>query len=760
MNIIQFIKKRGGLIIKLSLCLVLAVMLSIGSISIVKSDAKRKREMVNSSGEDFYMELEEKEYGESVFETAAKGNVYTLLVNKATGETAVRLNATGDTWFSNPQDRESDTVAVIKTRLSSQLCVKYMDIETGNLQTVDNFLGSIRKNGMSWSKIENGIRFEFTFPVQGFVVPIEYTLQNDIFKATIPTNEIKELNKKQYLISAVDVLPFFAAAGLKDQGYIFIPDGSGALINYNNGKKCEPYCENVYGTDLLLSDITKNSNEHTIQMPVFGLKTNHTAVFGIITSGDASACISATSGGNNTSYNQAYSGFNYRDTFTTRISKDNKEYNFTQYGECCLNGTNFSIEYRFLHGENANYSGMAACYRSYLMEQGVLKDKMHNAVPMAVELYGAIITQKNVLGVQKDTVTKLTSYEQVQQMAEDFKADNVKNFAIQYRGWNSGGLKAKMTDTVKAEKELGGSRALNNLISYTEKNDIPVYFEADFMNLYQDGNGYHHARNGTKLLMQEPAKVYSYEYASGKIITDTLSYLLYPNGLKSLCANFSKSAQKNHITSVFATGFGNMLYADYSKTNYTMRYASKQKVEEALSVLDSAGQNVAVQGANIYAISAASTIFDVPTESSKFDVSDRSVPFYQMVIRGYKNMFVESLNLSSNPKRDFLKAIETGSGIKFTWIAEDTSILYETEYNHLFGLNRSAWYDQSVKQYAEVEALYARIGDSCIISHTAYAENVFVTEYENGTRVAVNYSGRDVLVDGIKVPADNYSILS
>ena len=44
-------------------------------------------------------------------------------------------------------------------------------------------------------------------------------------------DEIKE--GKEYSIVAIHLLPSFAAADWNDEGYMLVPDGSGALIGYN-----------------------------------------------------------------------------------------------------------------------------------------------------------------------------------------------------------------------------------------------------------------------------------------------------------------------------------------------------------------------------------------------------------------------------------------------------------------------------------------------------------------------------------------------
>lgn len=58
----------------------------------------------------------------------------------------------------------------------------------------------------------------------------------------------------------IDLLEYFGAAGPEEEGYMFVPDGSGALIMFNNGKVNAPaYIGYVYGEDKTnLVNQTKN----------------------------------------------------------------------------------------------------------------------------------------------------------------------------------------------------------------------------------------------------------------------------------------------------------------------------------------------------------------------------------------------------------------------------------------------------------------------------------------------------------------------
>ena len=68
-----------------------------------------------------------------------------------------------------------------------------------------------------------------------FVVPLDYKLEEDGLKVSIPLDEVT-YNDAQYAINSMQVLRLFGAADTQESGYMVVPDGSGALINFNNGK--------------------------------------------------------------------------------------------------------------------------------------------------------------------------------------------------------------------------------------------------------------------------------------------------------------------------------------------------------------------------------------------------------------------------------------------------------------------------------------------------------------------------------------------
>lgn len=108
-----------------------------------------------------------------------------------------------------------------------------------------------------------------------FTIPLTYRLEEDNLVVSIDPNAVS-YNENGYYLVDIDVLPYFAAAN-EEEGYLFVPDGSGALIHLDNGKNdISSYKAAVFGQDKaqqMLSYYKSEINENlTIKMPVYGIK--------------------------------------------------------------------------------------------------------------------------------------------------------------------------------------------------------------------------------------------------------------------------------------------------------------------------------------------------------------------------------------------------------------------------------------------------------------------------------------------------------
>ena len=76
-----------------------------------------------------------------------------------------------------------------------------------------------------------------------------------------------------------------------------------------------------------------------------------------------------------------------------------------------------------------------------------------------------------------------------------------------------------------------------------------------------------------------------------------------------------------------------------------------------------------------------------------------------------------------------------------------------------YGAGWSAWSEEAQALIAAYQKDMAGLNRAAITGHSRPLEGVTETDYENGARVLVNYTGQVVKVDGAVVPARGYVVL-
>jgi hypothetical protein len=137
-------------------------------------------------------------------------------------------------------------------------------------------------------------------------------------------------------------------------------------------------------------------------------------------------------------------------------------------------------------------------------------------------------------------------------------------------------------------------------------------------------------------------------------------------------------------------------------------------------------------------------------------MSQTTVPFYQMVLRGYVNMSSEALNLSSEVSELELKCAETGLSLFYQLMDADSTQLLDTSFADYYACSYDDYFGIMTETYDRMKAVYDAVGTSAISDYTIVDDNTRVTTFENGAKVYVNYAKTAAQVDGIDIPARGY----
>lgn len=724
--------------------------------SIVKADKARADAASGiTSSESPLVDDRNRDYGEPGLKKVAETGGWILYADTTNGEMAVESKSNGKIWYTNPQDREEDTYIAKKARLESQIELTFFTPTNNSTATADSLNECVNKGGLDYELIDGGIRFTYSFPRYGVRFPIEYTINENGLVVEVLMGEVEEYLTDQYQLITIDVLPFFGAGGLEEEGYLFVPDGSGALINYNNEKqRFAQYSAPVYGKDLVEpSDTTEIIRKEQITMPVFGLKTEENAFLAIITSNEAYATITATTSKKSSAYNQVYSSVAYRDY---DVPTGQRGHNTVQYNESTepFSDGSYRIEYFFLEGDAANYSGMANRYRQWLIENNSLHQSELVQEPYFVlNLYGAVSIEQYVMGFKKPVVTALTTYQDVIDIVSEMKSRGIDKIILNYMGAMNGGLNAELVDEFKTESVLGSKRDFEAMLQYLEEEEVIFFIEQDPINLYQDGNGYARNQDTTTSFYDKDIVIYGYQLNQRKYQKSTARSLMKPSLLEQITDRFFSSAIDNELTNYSAAGIGSVLYSDYDEQCTVYRQESRSIWQNVLKTASENFEYVMVEKGNAYTFPYVDIIRDIAVEDSGYDMIDESIPFYQMVVRGNIAISSSALNLNVDYHHQYLKGLETGTNMSYTWIAGDVLSLVGTEYNNLVSTSFDYWLDTAVQEYLDAKEIMELTAGKAIVGHRKVAEEVFETTYDGGIRVYVNYSDSEY-TDGDLVVAE------
>lgn len=675
---------------------------------------------------------------------------------------ALEKKETGEWWYSVPVNCEQDELAKAKIQLQMQsaMLVTFVN-EAGASDVSASYTSSVKKGGATMYRVENGFRVEYDFPKEEFTVPLEIMLDGDALCCRILTQEITE--RGQNRVQKIELFPYFGAGSTADNGYVIVPDGCGARMNFNNGKiECAQYNEKIYGRDVNFDLIRSFSNKQPIYLPIFGIRKNDAALLAVVTEGAAAGSVKAGVSGRISSYNTvacefellAVDSYTMGETVGSRV----KQVSILQDGTTTYD--TLAVCYFPLSGEQANYAGMATRYRQYLIEKQGLKQSTTGDSVLFLETLGAIRKEKSVLGFPVTLTQPITKFAAAQKMLADLKGRGVDRIALQYNRADNASVYGKPASKIALCGKLGGKSGYSALRQAATVQGATVYLNTEWQMIEKWGNGFSSFRNAAKIISGNPAQWMPFNIATRFKDKTKAVDLLRMSSLTKLSERLDKSLTKAGITAIGTGSAGNLLYSDFAQADWN-RQDSAEAITVAAQLL-ATDRQMLVSGGNAYLLPMASGVIDVPACSSEFDVMDETIPLMAIVLRGYVDFASTPVNLSSDSRGMLLNAIETGAMLHY-YILDNSNNqiaqLQDTVYTKLFSADYDAWKDTIAAQYKELTAALADVKGATITGHERLPSGVTRTIYDNGVSYLVNATDESVTEQGITVEARGFVML-
>jgi len=609
--------------------------------------------------------------------------------------------------------------------------------------------------------VEDSARYELSGEAvrPAFSITLRYILDGKSLLVNVPYDSIGF--RQAYPILQFALLPFMGAGSVDDTGYLMVPDGSGALIDFNNGKHSQvPYSIRIYGWDEAMPRDAVISDNRAL-FPAFGIYRNGATLFCVIEEGSAYASVRADVSGRNASWNRVFPTFTMVHGALMDIAERNQRAVYL-YEATLPAGENITL--RYTPCAEPGYVGMAKEYRNWLTNRypAILNNRNAGGVPIAVEVIGAVNKTQHRLGLPMDLPLKLTSYKETEKMIRDFVNFGWENVQVKINGWFNRSVEHEVPSRIKLIKELGRKRDFKNIINTAEGFNYTLYPEVDFVFMRDVGlfSGFNIYSDAARYVNRERVQrfPYSFVWFGERKQWGKLNYLARPEATIRLIDNFMPKARSLGLENIAFRNMGSRLSGDFHERRHISREASMRLRQQQFEKLDQTGANILVHGGFVYSAPWASIITDMIIEDQGFGITDVSIPFLPIVLHGLVPYTGRAINLAEDYTKSLLKAIESGAGLYFSFMSEESAELQETKFRQFYANEYEKWVGDANVLYQTFVRDFGHLYNQSIVNHVILSRGVTITEYEDGTRVIVNASDNDFIYGGTNIKADSYIV--
>ncbi len=701
------------------------------------------------SGESFAWLSEGGGHYYGTYRYCAENDSFRMLVDDRTSIMGIENKETGYIWWSSPIDASQGSEAsdLLLAELRSSGLFNYGNLDNrSNNNTLRS--GNSGDCTVTVSDIEGGVRVTYDYKKAGFSFPVDYTLGEDCLRAYLCTSEIEEKDPR-HTATEVTLLGSFGAASSDEEGYFVIPDGSGALIRFNNGKgsNAAGYSQRVYGRDVTAVPETMGAAAEQIYLPVYGIVKEDNAMLVVAAQGDANALLTAkTPLQSNNGYNTCNFRFTLRNTDTYRMAGSNEALTVFERGS--IGSGDIELRYYPISGKGVGYTDIAARYRRYLEEEaGVRNRTKEKSAPLYVDLLGGVMKKRSVIGIPVNMKTAVTDFDEAEDILETLRNSGVDDMVISYANWTGDGIKNKVDTKAKPAFVLGGKSDFRSLMDYVDENGFELYPVSDNRD-FRSGNGYYAFAGSAVRVSGSYSRILSYDRAYG--VPDSSKEnksLLSPKYYGKVFGKVSKNYDKAGIDGLCAADLTTSLYGDYGKKHITRADSMQELIECYAQVDDRLGNGLLAENANAYALPYVNRIKDVPLNSSRFDIFDEDIPFYQLVMHGLIPYAVSAVNGSPDPETMLLMAAATGSGITYDMMDAEPGDIMDTEFDIYYYADCVNWTDTAAAEYELLRPVLADVSTSTITGYERSGDKI-TAEYSNGTVVKVDLGKKTIDFNG------------
>lgn len=581
--------------------------------------------------------------------------------------------------------------------------------------------------------IDRGFEAHIVFPSE-IEMTLLVELEESTFTVTIPDDQIVEPENAR--LTSLSLYPFMGATKMDEVGgYMFIPDGPGSLIRYDDesARMDFPYRGRVYGTDQGITTGTALSDTqapHQVSMPVYGVVhgVDQNALFTVIESGETYSELVAYKAGLSTEFNWITTEYVFRSPYRQPTNRSGTQ--AVDNYQADRNTFDIALRYDVLMEKDANYIGMAQSYQSYLVDMGVLNQDSKDNPPMRIEF----LAGEREPGLLWNRYVTMTPIMDVYNHVQTLHDEGLEEALIIYKGWYDGGRTSDLPNKFPVDSRVGSQSEVLEAQDQLAELGFNLAFQTDYTKAYRQPT---RIENNELVEQINTSNLTLYEDQDGEI---DYSYLLL-TGAKELLERDRSSYEEFGMNHLALMNTPKALFSSFNRGNTFTREENKTHTVELIETMAEYTEDLpALYEPNAYLWHTTSQYLDIPMSDSGYYYMTDSVPFMHIVLKGYLDYYAPFTNFQPNQQEGFLRMMEYGAYPSFYLTSEDPFLLIDTASNNLYTSQFENWKDLLLEQYEAVKELDDVVEDATIDFREVIDEGVVEVTYSNGVTLLVNYT--------------------
>lgn len=632
----------------------------------------------------------------------------------------------------------------------------------------DNELFGIASEGLAIFKV--AIEFRLTDTGMKVSIPRESLVDSTNVEEKVSPDDINyDLIKGDYVITNAQICPYITEVDETQKGYMIIPDGSGAVINFNNNKTSN-VSTTYYGRDLTYLNGMKQEESAQLLLGMYAfVNTTENKEGGLIAAIEKGGGQLTVTAGVNTGANRNYAYYqatlrSSENIYTGTVAVPKQ---FTKFDKS-FTPSDIAIDYLVLGKDEIDYASVANKYQKYLIDRYDLEfnDKTDETLNDLTFL-GTFEKYSLFLGIKYMTSDTLTTFKQAEEIINELDTNKVKEMSVSYKGWTNENLEYELGGSLKVAKVLGKTASMKSFYNFCVEKGVPFYPELNITT----AKGYDYLLGSTRFSSRgagnEQAIQAEFDLSTGRPNkelkpTYIVSPLYYKSITEKLTSDFAKLNiwKDNAMGGFYLTDLGNKWAGNYRAGRHVYGGDAVLYQQEALAILAQNGK-IKIDAPCDYAFKYVDTATSVPVTSKKYAIYDEIIPFYQLVISGLFDYTTEYINGMSNrsPEWYLAKILETGSNVSYLLSAEDPAILLETDYTQYYQAYYQNWKDTIIRFNDEINTVgihkyrltdFETVNGLSKVTYTSKAGSGELVLIVNSTNTEKTYT------DGTVIPAYGY----